>query len=212
MTRVSGSARHEGAALKRSHVTWLVGAALLMSAGAGAVAAAAVVGDDEAEASEDGGVELTYRAGLGAPEDTTVGAPASGATTPSASGPAPGATVDPTSPTGSTIPMVVEVTVPPTTIGTSSADDGLNPFGGDSPEDRLMPSVICMNLQEAQDEIQDHGVFFSHSEDATGEGRRQLWDRNWQVIDQSPAPGEPIGEGDAVLYVVKYDDDHPNPC
>jgi PASTA domain-containing protein len=91
--------------------------------------------------------------------------------------------------------------------GTSA---GLNPFGGDSPEDKRMPDVICMNLQDAQDEIQDHGVFFSTSVDATGDGRRQLLDRNWVVVDQNPAPGEKIGEGDAVLSVVKKDE--PNDC
>ncbi len=73
-----------------------------------------------------------------------------------------------------------------------------------------MPDVVCLSLQEAQDEIQDRGVFFSRSVDATGEGRRQLWDRNWVVVGQTPAAGEPIGEGDAVLEVVKKNE--PNPC
>jgi len=74
----------------------------------------------------------------------------------------------------------------------------------------IMPDVVCMNLQAAQDEIQTHGVFFSRSKDATGKGRRQILDRNWTVVAQSPAPGEPIGEGDAVLSVVKNDE--PNAC
>lgn len=87
---------------------------------------------------------------------------------------------------------------------------GLNPFGGDSPEDKRMPDVICMNLQDAQDEIQDHGVLFSKSVDATGDGRRQILDRNWIVVDQDPKAGEKIGEGDAVLSVVKKDE--PNDC
>jgi hypothetical protein len=95
-------------------------------------------------------------------------------------------------------------TSPPTT------DDGLNPLGGNSPEDRRMPDVICMNLQAAQDEIQDHGVFFSRSVDATGKGRRQILDRNWIVVDQDPKAGDKIGEGDAVLSVVKTDE--PNDC
>ena len=85
----------------------------------------------------------------------------------------------------------------------STDTDGANPLGGDSPEDRLMPDVICMNLQDAQDEIQDHGVFLSGSVDATGQGRNQIIDSNWVVVDQSPAPGSPIGEGDAELSVVK---------
>ena len=74
-----------------------------------------------------------------------------------------------------------------------------------------MPAVICLNLQEAQDEIQDHGVFLSRSEDATGNDRMQLNDSNWQVVAQYPDPGTPIGEGEAVLSVVKYGEE-PNPC
>ena len=85
-----------------------------------------------------------------------------------------------------------------------------NLLGGDSPEDGLMPDLVCFDLQAAQDEVQDHGVFFSRSEDASGDGRRQLWDRNWVVIDQDPAPGTPIGERDAVFYVLK--DDEPHGC
>ncbi len=73
-----------------------------------------------------------------------------------------------------------------------------------------MPDVTCRNLQEAQDTIQRAGVFFSGSEDATGAGRMQIIDSNWVVVRQTPTPGTPIGEGDALLYVVKYGE--PNPC
>lgn len=66
-----------------------------------------------------------------------------------------------------------------------------------------MPSVTCMNLQDAQDLIQAAGVFFSRSVDATGADRMQVLDRNWVVVSQTPASGEPIGEGEAVLSVVK---------
>ncbi|WP_420453137.1 hypothetical protein [Ilumatobacter sp.] len=91
----------------------------------------------------------------------------------------------------------------------TSADgsgDGLNPFGGDDPEDRRMPDVVCMILQDAQDEIQDRGVLLSRSEDATGAGRRQILDRNWVVVAQSPEPGVEIGERDALLSVVGRDE------
>lgn len=67
-----------------------------------------------------------------------------------------------------------------------------------------MPDVTCMNLQDAQDRIQDAGVFFSRSVDATGAGRNQIMDRNWVVVSQEPGPGTRIGERDAVLSVVKY--------
>ena len=68
----------------------------------------------------------------------------------------------------------------------------------------LMPDVVCMNLQDAQDTIQLAGVFFSRSDDASGRGRNQVLDRNWQVVAQTPAPGTPVGELEAVLSVVKY--------
>lgn len=84
-----------------------------------------------------------------------------------------------------------------------AAPNGDNPLGGNAPEDFLMPNVVCMNLQEAQDEIQDHGVFYSRSRDASGRNRSQFIDSNWIVIKQSPAPGKKIGEGDAMLSAVK---------
>lgn len=90
-----------------------------------------------------------------------------------------------------------------TILSSTTLNTAQNPFGGNSPEDRLMPDVVCMNLQEAQDEIQDHGVFLSRSEDATGAGRFQVFDRNWIVIRQTPKPGTQIEELEAVLYVVK---------
>ncbi len=74
----------------------------------------------------------------------------------------------------------------------------------------LMPDVVCMDLQDAQDLIQESGVFYSRSVDATGEGRRQIRDSNWVVVGQEPAAGAAIGEGEAELSVVK--DDEPSGC
>lgn len=73
-----------------------------------------------------------------------------------------------------------------------------------------MPDVVCLNLQDAQNKIQDHGVFFSRSEDASGKARQQMWDRNWVVVAQRPAAGTKVGEGEAVLSVVKKGE--PNDC
>ncbi|MBM7280161.1 PASTA domain-containing protein [Gordonia rubripertincta] len=72
-----------------------------------------------------------------------------------------------------------------------------------SSQPALMPNVVCMNLQDAQNAIQAVGVFFSRSEDATGRNRSQLVDRNWIVVGQTPSPGTAFGEGDAVLSAVK---------
>ena len=84
-----------------------------------------------------------------------------------------------------------------------SSSTGANPLGGSAPEDFLMPNVVCMTLQEAQDEIQDHGVFSSRSKDASGKNRGQWNDSNWIVVKQSPAPGKKISEGSALLSAVK---------
>ena len=69
-----------------------------------------------------------------------------------------------------------------------------------------MPNVVCMTLQDAQDLIQDQGVFFSKSEDASGQDRKQLVDSNWVVIEQNLPPGTRFSEGDAVLKVLKIDE------
>lgn len=70
----------------------------------------------------------------------------------------------------------------------------------------VMPDVVCMDLQSAQDLIQDQGVFYSRSEDATGEDRNQIVDSNWIVIEQNIMPGDGFDEGDVVLKVLKEDE------
>lgn len=95
--------------------------------------------------------------------------------------------VDLADPTATPQPVATETAPPATDISTRVP----------------MPAVVCMNLQAAQDLIQTAGVFYSRSEDATGQGRKQVVDRNWVVVAQTPAAGALIDEGDAVLSVVK---------
>ncbi len=55
-----------------------------------------------------------------------------------------------------------------------------------------MPDLRGKVLQTAQDAIQaltDDAVFFTTSHDATGAGRHQILDRDWQVCTQSVPPG-----------------------
>ena len=63
-----------------------------------------------------------------------------------------------------------------------------------------------MDLQSAQDLIQDQGVFLSRSEDASGQGRRQVIDNNWVVVSQNIEVGASIDEGEVVLGVLKQDE------
>lgn len=68
----------------------------------------------------------------------------------------------------------------------------------------VMPDIACgTDLQLAQDLVQEAGIFFSRSEDATGQDRSQVMDRNWTVVAAEPPAGTPIGEDEAVFYVVK---------
>jgi hypothetical protein len=85
----------------------------------------------------------------------------------------------------------VPITAATITAATGNKDGGTNLFGGDDPEDKRMPNLICRGLQAAQDEIQD---------------------RNWVVVAQDREPGEKkISEFEAILYVVKKSDDE-NTC
>jgi len=70
-----------------------------------------------------------------------------------------------------------------------------------------MPNLICVDLQKAQDTLQElTGEFFaSDSKDASGEGRMQINDSNWVVVDQQPDPGERIIL-DPNLYALKDDE------
>ena len=64
-------------------------------------------------------------------------------------------------------------------MGTSPSSPPTQPTNAETPP-VLMPDVVCMSLQDAQDTIQSAGVFFSRSDDATGDGRMQVVDDNWQ--------------------------------
>jgi hypothetical protein len=51
-----------------------------------------------------------------------------------------------------------------------------------------MPSLEGRNLQAAQDQLQSLGSYLLHEEDASGQGRYTVLDRDWRVCSQSPAP------------------------
>lgn len=113
-----------------------------------------------------------------------------------------------TSAASTTVEKSAATTVPAQTGTTSAATTQTAPAA--TAADAVMPNVVCMNLQEAQDTIQQAGVFFSRSKDASGQGRRQVFDRNWIVVAQTPEAGSTVGEAEAVLSAVKIGE--PNPC
>ncbi|MCX5529784.1 hypothetical protein OG785_04305 [Streptomyces sp. NBC_00006] len=66
-----------------------------------------------------------------------------------------------------------------------------------------LPNMVGSQLQEAQDTAQSEGFNNLSSTDVTGQGRAQVWDRNWRVCSQTPKPGEADPEKLVVLSVVK---------
>jgi hypothetical protein len=55
-----------------------------------------------------------------------------------------------------------------------------------------VPNVVGENHQYAQDTMQAAGFYVLDERDCTGQGRLLLWDRNWVVRTQSPAPGSRV--------------------
>jgi hypothetical protein len=49
--------------------------------------------------------------------------------------------------------------------------------------------VVGLNHQLAQDTMQAAGFYYLTEEDATGQGRLLINDRNWVVVSQSPEGG-----------------------
>ena len=52
-----------------------------------------------------------------------------------------------------------------------------------------MPDVVGVNHQLAQDTMQAAGFYNLTEEDATGQGRWLIFDRNWVVVSQQPKGG-----------------------
>ena len=71
----------------------------------------------------------------------------------------------------------------------------------------VVPDTRCMDLQLAQDKAEAAGFFRLAAQDATGRGRHPLWDRNWVVISQTPAPGTRTPQGTRIVFrVLHYGD------
>lgn len=78
------------------------------------------------------------------------------------------------------------------------------------PPTPVMPSVVGMVLQDAQDLLQAQGSYLMDQADASGEGRIQFFDSNWRVCSQAPSAGSPLSSVDIVtLNSVKLDESCP---
>lgn len=99
--------------------------------------------------------------------------------------------VQPAPTPASVVPAIPAPTSAPTTAATPAQSSW------------TMPNLVGSNLQEAQDTIQkltNFGIAVTTSHDATGAGRQQVSDRNWQVCSQNIPPGATIATSTVIDF------------
>ncbi|WP_327696433.1 PASTA domain-containing protein [Streptomyces sp. NBC_00459] len=75
-----------------------------------------------------------------------------------------------------------------------------------APEAATLPDLVGQDLQAAQDEAQAAGFYVLDDQDASGQNRLQVFDRNWTVCSQDPEPGTHPTDTPVTLYAVKDDE------
>lgn len=73
-------------------------------------------------------------------------------------------------------------------------------------ETATLPNLVGQDLQTAQDAAQDAGFYALDDQDASGQNRLQVYDRNWIVCSQDPKPGTHPTDTPVTLYAVKDDE------
>ena len=74
-----------------------------------------------------------------------------------------------------------------------------------SPKGWTITDMTGLRLQVAQDQVQvlsGNPMFVTDSTDATGAGRAQLNDSNWQVCSQTPLPGTTITANTKISFAT----------
>ncbi|ACU35523.1 hypothetical protein [Actinosynnema mirum] len=67
----------------------------------------------------------------------------------------------------------------------------------------VVPDVVGVVHQTAQDTMQAAGLYLLHEEDATGQGRLLLYDRNWVTTAQSVPAGQVVDCSTAITLSAK---------
>ncbi|MFI1324561.1 PASTA domain-containing protein [Streptomyces rochei] len=92
-----------------------------------------------------------------------------------------------------------ETAEPDTDTTESDTDAG----AADTAETGTLPDLVGQDLQAAQDAAQAAGFYALDDQDASGQGRLQVMDRNWTVCSQEPAAGTHPTDTFVTLYAVK---------
>jgi hypothetical protein len=67
----------------------------------------------------------------------------------------------------------------------------------------IVPNVTGLDHQAAQDALQGEGLWILDEEDATGQGRLLLFDRNWEVVKTDPPAGTSVSEDTTITIYSK---------
>jgi hypothetical protein len=70
-------------------------------------------------------------------------------------------------------------------------------------DDGVVPNVVGIDHQLAQDTMQSAGFYNLSEEDATGANRMLIIDRNWVVVEQIPAAGSKANADTTIILRSK---------
>jgi FlaG/FlaF family flagellin (archaellin) len=111
--------------------------------------------------------------------------------------------------TKTVVTVIKEAAPAATSDSTSDAPDSSSSVSeADSSSDSsstkiTVPDVVGMDHQDAQNKMQDVGLYNLDEEDATGQGRMLIIDHNWEVVRQKPAAGSKVSEDTTILLISK---------
>lgn len=111
--------------------------------------------------------------------------------------PAPGSS------TSAPVDLIVDRECGSSSAGTTSSSRSGNSSSSTSEDQEAVPDTLGMDLQQAQDTMQAAGFYFMDSYDVTGESSFQVIDRNWVVIEQTPAPRTKSSLNEEIIFGVR---------
>jgi hypothetical protein len=77
--------------------------------------------------------------------------------------------------------------------------------GGSGGGEVTVPNVVGKDHQLGQDTMQAAGLYNLREEDATGQGRLLIYDRNWTDVRQDPSAGSKVDPDAVVTLFAKKD-------
>ncbi|MFJ6673312.1 PASTA domain-containing protein [Actinosynnema sp. NPDC091369] len=114
----------------------------------------------------------------------------------------------PTPPAAAPVQTKTETVVaPPATTAPVTTTTAAEAVSAPASKTCTVPDVVGMVHQTAQDTMQAAGLYMLREEDATGQGRMLVVDRNWTTTAQSVAAGQVVDCNTQILLSAKKTDE-----